>query len=837
MHQELPPHALGREAVYRAFQTDADGLGEREAGERRKRFGRNVLRERRTSRLKLLFGQLKSPLVYVLLAAAGVSMAAGRVNDALIIAAIVFVNTLLGFSQELKAQHSIEALKKMTESRTRLVRGGKSMEVASSEVVPGDIVVLGEGDIVPADIRLTSANALCIDESVLTGESVPVQKDAALKLPANTLPYELDNMALSGTVVIAGKGEGVAVFTGGRSYLASIAEKVQEASPPSPLSGAVGAFVKKHVLLLLGVIGAMAAVALWQGRDILDVLMLVIAELVSAIPEGLPIVITLVLSIGAMALSRRNVLVRYLPTVETLGSATVIASDKTGTITQGRLILKAYFPLHESFSRTVAALANESKAGRGDPIDTALASWLGEEYAELRERYPRINVYPFDTKYRLMASANIIEEERKIVVKGAYESLRDFAMNRDDLATLDARHDAMASQGLRVLALGIGDHESDVIEEWEIEIVGLVGFLDPPKENVKEAIRVAEKAGIRVVMITGDNALTAKAIAKEVGICREEDPVLSGREMDELDDAALSGHLKTTEVYARVLPEHKYRLVKLMQSGGEIVAVTGDGANDVPALSAADLGIAMGSGTEAAKSTAKMILLDNDLSVIIEAVRMGRVIADNIRKSIYFLVSTSLDEILLISGAVLLGYPLPLYPIQILWINLVADSALDKTFPFIKEESDVMRRMPRRPDEQFFNRVQILRTLYAAVLIGGLGLGLYGYLLTHADYEMAVSVVFTALIAAIWVNGIQALKEDEPFFKNLGQSLSINPYLWAGILVGILLQSAVLVWFGAYFHVVMPDAQGWVLIALMALAVFAGLELRKWAEWYRRERE
>ncbi len=830
---EIPDniHALGVEESLQILQTDKNGLSREEVQKRQALFGQNILKEHRESRLAILLGQFTSPLIYILILAAVVSYFVGHLADALMIALIVIVNTLLGFWQELKALSSIEALQKMTESKSLVVRDEKEIWVASSQIVPGDIIRLNEGDIVPADLRLIKVGGLNIDESILTGESVPVSKESAITLPKETLPYELDNMALSGTIVVKGSALAVVVYTAQKSYLASIAEKAQEKSPPSPLSRALAIFIKKHLLLSFSLIAVVGIIALLQHRDLIEISMLLIAEIVSAIPEGLPVVVTLVLTVGAMRLSRKKVLVRYLPTVETLGSATLIASDKTGTITQGKLIVKESFAINEDFTKIVAALANESKQGKGDPIDTALAQWLGVDYEEIRERFRRTSFYPFDTKHRLMASANIIHQEHKIVVKGAYESLKEFALNREDFERLEAAHDEFAGKGLRVLAMGVGDYESDDIEKWEINIVGLVGFLDPPKEDVKTAVETAKKAGLRIIMVTGDNALTAAAIAGEVGIYSEGDTVLSGPEIAQMDDATLKQKLARTTVWARMLPEYKYRLVKLLQKEGEIVAVTGDGANDVPALKVADLGIAMGSGSEAAKATAKMILLNNDLSVIIGAIRQGRIIAENIRKSIYFLVSTSMDELILISGAILMGHPLPLYPLQILWMNLVADSALDKTFPFIKEEGDVMARKPKKSALQFFDKVQILRTLFASSIIGLLGLWLYHTTFMTRGHDVAVSTVFTAMVISIWVNGLQSLKEHEPFLKNIKMSLSINPYLWLGISIGIFLHTGALFFAGEWFHASLPDRESWIYILGMAVSVFFLIELRKWAEF------
>lgn len=830
---EIPEniHTMSAEETLQLLKTDTDGLSHKEAKKRQEIFGKNILKEHKESRLAILFGQFKSPLIFILLLAAVVSYFVGHFTDALVIFLIVLINALLGFWQELKALNTIEALQKMTESKSLVVREGSEEWLPSSQIVPGDIINLNEGDIVPADLRLIKVESLNIDESILTGESVPVSKESDITLSEKTLPYELDNMALSGTVVVKGSARAIAVYTAQRSYFASIAEKAQEKSPQSPLNRALSIFTKKHLLLSLSLIAVVGIIALMQHRDLVEISMLMVAAVVSAIPEGLPVVVTLVLTVGAMRLSRKKVLVRYLPTVETLGSATLIASDKTGTITQGKLIVKESFAINEDFTKIAAALANESKQGKGDPIDTALARWLGVDYEEIRERFRRTSFYPFDTKHRLMASANIIHQEHKIVVKGAYESLKKFALNREDFEKLEAAHDEFARRGLRVLAMGVGDYESDDMQKWEIKIVGLVGFLDPPKEDVKAAVETAKRAGLRIIMVTGDNALTAAAIAGEVGIYSEDDEILSGPEIAEMDDEMLKKRLARTTVWARMLPEYKYRLVKLLQKEGEIVAVTGDGANDVPALKVADLGIAMGSGSEAAKATAKMILLNNDLSVIIGAIRQGRIIAENIRKSIYFLVSTSMDELILISGAILMGHPLPLYPLQILWMNLVSDSALDKTFPFIKEEGDVMARKPKKSAVQFFDKAQMLRTLFASSLIGLLGLLLYHTTLQTRGHDLAVSTLFTALVISIWVNGLQSLKEHEPFLKNIKRSLSISPYLWLGISVGILLQSGALVFAGEWFHASVPDKEAWLDISMMVLSVFFLIELRKWAEY------
>lgn len=772
--------------------------------------------------------------MYVLVVATVLSLFLGKIHEGLLILLIILINSLIGFWQEVKALSSIKALQKLTENKTQVKRDGEIFTISSSQLVPGDVIILTEGDIVPADIRLFNTNGLVIDESILTGESVPVQKDANLTLPEKTLPYELDNMALSGTTVTKGKAEGFVVFTAQKTYLASIAGKAEEESPETPLTKALEVFIKKHMFILLIMIALTAIMALWQGREIIEVIYLVIAELVSAVPEGLPIVVTLVLTIGAMSLSLRKVYIRHLPSVETLGSTTVIASDKTGTITQGKLEVKDVFSLHETFTQTVSALANESIEGEGDPVDTALALWVGKEYESIREKYPRVNLYPFDTKHRLMASSHMIKKEHKLFVKGAFESLKQFATNQDDFAVLEKEHDKLASNGLRVIALGMGEHTTDDINQWQIEIVGLVGFLDPPKEGVLEAVQTAQKAGIKLMMITGDNALTAAAVAKSVNIYKEGDLVVTGKELNDMDDDTLAKIVSKVTVWARVLPEHKYRIVKMLQKEGEIVAVTGDGANDVPALKAADLGIGMGSGTDAAKSTAKMVLADNNLSVIVDAIKQGRTIASNIRKAIYFLVSTSLDEVVLITAAILMALPLPLYPVQILWINLVSDSALDKTFPFMKEEGDMMNRAPTKLHEQFLDKIQLLRVFYATLIISSGTLFIYIWMLDQYGKESAISTLFTAFVIVTWINGLQSLKEHEPFLKNIKKSLQINPYIFYGIGIGFILQLFAIYVLSDLFHTLPLNEESLTMIGLLALWVFGMIEIRKWGEylWY-----
>lgn len=388
----------------------------------------------------------------------------------------------------------------------------------------------------------------------------------------------------------------------------------------------------------------------------------------------------------------------------------------------------------------------------------------------------------------------------------------------------------MANDGLRVLAFGVGIWRSENPDEWKIRIVGLVGFLDPPKEGVGEAVAISKKAGIRVIMITGDLLLTAKAVARSVGIWSEGDKAMTGEGLDRLSDAALYEALQGTTVLARFLPENKYRVVKVLQEHGEIVAVSGDGVNDVPALKVADLGIAMGSGTEAAKGVAKMVILDNNLKVIIDAIERGRVIADNIRKVIYYLLSTNLHQLFLISLAIFSGLPSPLFPVQILWINLVTDGVQDKTFPFIRKEGDVMGRPPRKPGRQFFDLRQIVRIMAFGLPMGLISFGLYQYLLESYSYAVAVAITFTSVVVPQWFNGIQAQKEREPFLRNIKGSFSINRYIYIAASLGLVLQLAVVYLVPSWFNALPLSLEQWRYVLATSLAAFFIVEIRKWVE-------
>ncbi|MFN4013277.1 MAG: cation-translocating P-type ATPase [Aquificaceae bacterium] len=826
-------HHKGQEEVLKELRTSLEGLTQEEAQKRLEVYGKNVLREERESRLKVFIRQFTSPFILILLVAGLGALFLGDVKDAIIVYGLIAVNGLLGFYQELKAIASIEALRSMTALRVRVLRDGVERQVESSQLVPGDIVLLSEGDVVPADIRLLESVGLLVDEALLTGESLPVEKDASLTLLEDTPLHNRSNCLYKGTVVLRGKAIGVVFATGKNTELGKIAQRVQEKSPESPLTKALGEFGKKWIFILLVLLSLLVLVGLWQGRPLKTLIFFAVAQLVSAVPEGLPIVVTLALVVGAVRLSREKVLVKYLPSVETLGSATYICSDKTGTITLGKLKVQDYVAYDKRRLLLASALCNDADGMRGDPLEVALINWLERErvnWQALRRFYERLWEHPFDTKRRLMAVIVPDGDNRfDFYVKGALESLSCMCERECPKEVWEA-HNKMAQEGLRVLAFGYAklDNIPKNVDEVKIEIVGLVGFLDPPKEGVKEAVQMAKSAGIRVIMITGDNILTAKAVAKMVDIYEEGDIALEGKELERYNDEELYQLLKRVSVVARATPDDKYRIVKVLQSRGEIVAVTGDGANDAPALRVADLGIAMGSGSQAAKDAGKMVILDDNLAIIVNAIRRGRLIAKNIGKVIRYLLSANSFQIFYNSFAILTGLPLPLYPTQILWINLVTDGVQDKAYPFTKYEGNPMKEKPQSPIQTFLGRRQILIVAYNGLLMAIAHYILFLYLLKHHPYEISLTISFTSAVVSQWAVGVQEISE-KPFLKNPIEHVRLNPYVFLGISIGAFLQALAVYILSDYFHTVSISSEMLPYIFLVPSLTFFGIELRKWA--------
>jgi calcium-translocating P-type ATPase len=758
-------HAISADAALAELGARRDGLSEGEAGERLRLHGPNRLPEgRRRSALQRLLAQLDNLLIQVLIGAALLSLLMDHPLDALVILLVVIVNTSVGFVQEGRAERALEAIRGMIDPKASVVRGGRRLTIPADEVVPGDIVLVEAGDRVPADLRLIRASSLKVEEAVLTGESVAVDK--GIDPVAEDAPLgDRRSMAFSGTFVAAGQGAGVAVATGGGTELGRISTMVGEVQTlETPLTRQMKRFARQLTFIILGV----AALAFFfaievRGWDFDDAFMLVVGLAVAAIPEGLPAIMTITLAIGVQRMAGRNAIIRRLPAVETLGSVSIICSDKTGTLTRNEMtatgIVTAAGELRvpgvgyapdaaidldgaAAELAKAALLCNDAELRQadgawivdGDPMEGALvtlAMKAGLDPAAERRRAPRLHEIPFDSAHRFMATLHW----GSAYVKGAPERLLDMCgrERRDgadvpiDRARWEAEAERLAARGQRLLAFAVKEMEGETLGHADLEtgavLLGLVGFIDPPREEAARAIADCRSAGIRVAMITGDHAITAREIARQLGLA--EDPAaLTGQDLDALDPAGLKAAAAGTPVFARTSPAHKLRLVEALQGDGHVVAMTGDGVNDAPALKRADIGIAMGlKGTEASKEAAEMVLADDNFASIVAAVREGRTVYDNLKKAIAFLLPVNGGESLSLLIAVLLGLALPIEPLQILWVNMVSSVALATVLAFEPTEPDAMRRPPRESSEALLSgfvvwRVGLVSTLFMAGIFG-----------------------------------------------------------------------------------------------------------------------
>ncbi|XXT55153.1 HAD-IC family P-type ATPase [Sorangium sp. So ce542] len=736
----------------------------------------------------------------ILLLAALVTIALGGYVDAAVIAVVLTLNAIIGFTQERKAEVSVRALMRLASPRVRVIREGKEWEIESRRLVVGDVVLLESGVRVPADLRLTSTTALAVDESLFTGESVPVTKqtrplDEALALVDRT------NMAYTGTVVTSGRGRGYVVATGPRTELGAIAGKMRvEDKTATPLQQRMSRFARVISLAVAAsaVVGFGLGSAL--GHPPMEMIMLAVALSVAAIPEGLPVVLTVTLAVGVGRMARRRAIIRRLPAVETLGSTTFIGSDKTGTLTENRMTVEEVwaggqlFPVRGDPDRLepvgdaaalsaehcplyltllAGVLTNEAEIyvtehgieTRGDPTEAALlvaAARMGIEHEEARDIYAMFAEIPFEPERQYSASVRVRGDRYLVFVKGAPERVLGMctSLMADEGArelspgqVLDAARQ-MASRGLRVLAMAYADlphppHGPEEVREPEGQtFLGLVGMIDPPRAGVHDAIAGCQRAGIRVVMITGDHAVTAQAIGRQLGIAAPGAPVLTGAELATMDDDALRRRVKQVSLFARVAPEQKLRVVQVLRSHGEVVAVTGDGVNDAPALKAADIGIAMGkSGTDVAREAADMILADDNFVSIHAAVEEGRITFDNLRKATFFLVSTGAATVVTILAAMVLSWPIPFVPAQLLWLNLVTNGLQDVALAFEPGERGVLERPPRRRAEGIVSSLLWERTLVAGLVMAIGTLALFRWELDESgSLTRAQTVALTTMV-------------------------------------------------------------------------------------------
>ena len=860
-------HQQSTQAALDTLRTSVEGLTTTEAERRLYEHGLNVLVEgkRRTS-LEMFFDQFRDFMIIVLLAAAVVSGLIGEAKDTIAIMAIVILNAVIGFVQEYRAERAMEALKAMAAPAAVVLRNGGRAVIPASDVVPGDVVILEAGAIVPADLRLLEMAQLRIDEAALTGESVPVEKVTAPLHEELLSVGDRKNMAYKGTVVTYGRGSGLVVATGMQTEFGKIATLLQKTGEgKTPLQKRLAGFGRRLAIAALAICAIVFMAGILRGEAPLLMFLTAVSLAVAAIPEALPAVVTISLALGARKMVQKKALVRKLPAVETLGSVTYICSDKTGTLTMNRMQVEEFYcdgtivsapesgdPWDE-FLRAMAlsndASVNAAEVIVGDPTEVALfmaARLAGVEKREVEKSYPRVAEIPFDSERKCMTTihqepgggfVSLTKGAIEVVVEKSVGMLTSFGpveVQPDDLLKVSER---MAADGLRVLALGmrrwptLPTQVSPEAVERELTFLGFVGILDPPREEAREAVEMCKEAGIVPVMITGDHPITARAIARRLGILDDGDAVMTGPALATLSQHELEARVEKVRVYARVAPEQKLKIVKALQARGEFVAMTGDGVNDAPALKQADIGVAMGiAGTDVAKEASSMILLDDNFATIVRAVREGRRIYDNMRRFIKYALATNSGEVWTIFLAPFFGLPIPLLPIQILWVNLVTDGLPGLALAAEPEERDVMRRSPRPPQESVFAHGLGIHVIWVGLLMGALTIGTQAWFLSLGSAHWQ-TMVFMVLSLSQLANVLAVRSERESFFA---QGLFSNTPLLLAVIIAFVLQMVTIYVpiLNGIFKTKPLGAAELVVTLVISSMVFFAVEAEKW--WRRR---
>jgi Ca2+-transporting ATPase len=883
-------HVKSKQQVQRHFGVPESGLEPRQVEENQLKYGPNALPEAKADSLAVIFlRQFQSPLIYILLAASVVIFFINELTDAVIILFILVFNAVVGTIQEGKAQNTLASLKKFVETKATVLRGGIEEILKDTEVVPGDILVLREGDKVPADARVIESEGLTLDEAALTGESQPVYKSPDALRNGNLPPAEQRNMLFKGTNVMAGSGKAIVVAIGAESLIGAISAKISTIESEDPLKRDVSKLSRFIILCVSVICAGLFLFGVLTGQSIKDMFTVVVSLSVSIIPEGLPIVLTLVLATGVWRMSKRNALVKKLQAVESLGQATVIAVDKTGTITKNELVVRKAFIAGQEFDvegdgyspvgnvllagkkiahanfpdllklgEAAALCANASVAFNessqtiqvaGDPTEGALvvfAEKLGRQKDVMEQTHRKLSELPFSYQTKYHAVVHGIGGRRSLTVVGAPEKILDLCANiwqgkratrltMAEKASLADRIDQVSKSGLRVVGIAYKSVKQDAINSDEVSgltFLGFVGMEDTLRIEVPEALARARAAGMRVVMITGDHKLTAEAIATQAGIFRRGDQVLTGIEIDNLSKEQLAQYLDKVAVFARVTPEHKLRIIEAYQHAGEIIAMTGDGVNDAPPLVAADLGVAMGKiGTEVAKEAADIILLDDNFGSIVSAVEEGRSIYKTTKKVILYLFSTSFGEVLTITGALVLGLPLPVLAVQLLWLNFVTDGFLDVSLAMEPREAGLLNKRAAAGSSSLLDGLMLRRMLTMALPMA-IGALLLFSRYVGGDMVKAWTISVTVLAVFQWFNAWNCRSESQSIFR---RNIFSNKYLLgATAIVGSLQLLAVYhPFFQNYLRTTALNFSEWGLIIATAASIILVEEIRKY--FYRRE--
>ncbi len=847
---------------------EKNGLSSTEALRRLEKYGKNKLETKKKKTLfKQFLSQLKDVMIYILIIAAIISAFLGEISDALIILLVIIINAVIGVIQESKAEKALDALKELSTPKALVKRDGSLKEILSEDIVPGDIVIIDAGRYIPGDLRLIDTANLKIEESAFTGESVPSEKDASF-LPDKEIPIgDQNNMAFMSTLATYGRGVGVVVGTGMNTEIGKIAKMIeQEENDETPLQKKLSELGKILGFLAVGICILIFIISFFQGRDLLEMFLTSISLAVAAIPEGLPAIVAIVLALGVQRMVKKNAIIRKLPAVETLGSVSIICSDKTGTLTQNKMtvttvytndsyIKESEFNLNDNESKLLVdcmVLCNDAtyseKSQTGDPTEIALLESpfkLNILKEKLEKEFKRIDEIPFDSDRKLMTTVNLVDDKKaRVFTKGALDSILSICnkisingklldFTKEYKAKVLENSNIMSDKALRVLAFAYKDisKENIVLDSLEKDLVfiGMVGMIDPPRLEVKDSIKLCKSAGITPVMITGDHKNTAFAIANELGIAEDISQAITGHEIDRFKEEEFNEKIINYRVFARVSPEHKVKIVKAFKSHGNIVSMTGDGVNDAPSLKAADIGVAMGiTGTDVSKGASDMILTDDNFSTIVSAVEEGRKIYLNIKKSIVFLLSCNLGEILTLFTAILLNWNSPLQPIHILWVNLITDSFPALALGVDKTKEDVMNNPPRNPKESIFIKSDKIQLIINGVLIGGitlfafkLGERLYADSLIHAQTMAFVVLSVSQLFLSL------SLRSNTKSAFSLG--IFSNKYLVYSILLGIFLQLIIIsISFIANIFKVTPLLlYDWIVVILVSLIPFAINEILK----------
>ncbi len=844
-------HTLDSSAIYDLLKSSKQGLTRQEAQARLAKDGYNELRaSKKRPAILIFFAQFTDFMIVILMLAAVVSFFVGDLKDALAILAILFVNAIIGFTQEYRAEKALEALQAMTSPTAAVLRDGKATMIPAREVAPGDWVILEAGRIVPADLRLIEAVKLTIDESALTGESMTVKKTTQ-KLSVEDIPVgDRTNMAYKGTVVSNGRGAGIAVMTGLKTEFGKIAELLEaQEDKKTPLQKKLAGLGRKLTMAALLICAVIFVSGILRGESVISMFMVAVSVAVAAIPEALPAVITISLALGAKKMVQKKVLIRKLSAVETLGSVTYICTDKTGTLTQNLMKAGKFYANgsltgklvdNDASRKFVQAMAlsndvaqNEKGALLGDPSETALyaaAEEAGVKKKTLELEFPRVSEIPFDSDRKCMTTLHQKKEGGYIsFTKGAAEIIaQSLVSGSKEMLNVS---ETMAAEGYRVIAFACREWTSlpetaPQIVEKELQFLGLAGLIDPPREEAREAVSLCRSAGIRPVMITGDHPATAQAIAKTLGIWTG-GVVMTGQALAAISEDEFKKQVEKIEVYARVSPEQKLKIVKALQDCGQYVAMTGDGVNDAPALKKADIGVAMGiSGTDVAKQSSSMILLDDNFGSIVRAVREGRKIYDNLRRFVRYAVTTNTAEILIILSAPFFGLPITFLPIQLLWINLLTDGLPGVALAAEREEKDVMNRPPRPPSEGIFAHGMNWHVLLMGLLMAAITLTVQKTNL-HLEESRWRTLAFTVLCFCQLAHVLAIRSEKESLFRiNL---FSNKPLFFAVVLTFILqLGTLYIPWMNDVFHTSPLGAKDLLLAVSVSFIVIVAVEIEKW---------